>query len=291
MSRAFRKIAIVSRPSTDHMEETLCVLIKFLEDKKKYTVILEAETAKIIKRQSFVSVKPASILGRYAEVIIVVGGDGSLLYGANIAVKQKLPVIGINRGYLGFLSDIHPDKMDVLNSVLSGHYMMERRSLLSVKIIKDRRTFYQNISLNETVMLPTNQAHMITYEIYINDRSICQQRADGLLVATPTGSTAYALSAGGPIIHPQLKAILLIPMFPHTLSSRPLVLDDQSKIKVKVIENRQIPVAINCDGKEPIIIPSDATLHIQKHKTSLKLLHPTSYDYFATLREKLAWHR
>ena len=290
MPRAFKKIAIVCRPSTGHIKETLRTLIKFLQDKPQYTVILEAETANIIKQSSGL-IKPASLLGQYAEVIVVVGGDGSLLYGANIAVKQKLPVIGINRGYVGFLSDIHPDTMDVLAAVLSGNYLMERRSLLSVKIIQGQKTVYHDSCLNEAVMLPFNQAHMINYEIYIDGRSICQQRADGLLVATPTGSTAYALSAGGPIIHPQLKAILLIPMFPHTLSSRPLVLDDTSKITVKVIGNSSSVIAINCDGKEPAILPNHASLHIQKHSTFLKLLHPTSYNYFATLREKLAWHR
>jgi NAD+ kinase len=292
MGSAFKKIAIVCRPFTDHVAETLCALIRFLEDKKCYTIIVEADTAKIIKgKKTDLTVKPASTLGRHAEVIVVVGGDGSLLYGAHIAVLQKLPVIGINRGYLGFLSDIHPDNMDCLDRVLSGDYVMEDRSLLGVKVIENRKTLYQCISLNETVMLPTIQANMINYEIYVDDRFIARQRADGLLVATPTGSTAYALSAGGPIIHPQLQATLLIPMFPHTLSSRPLVLDDKSKIKVKVIDSPSSKITINCDGRRPFGFPYKATLHIQKYKDPLKLLHPTSYDYFKTLREKLAWHR
>jgi NAD+ kinase len=291
MPRAFNNIAIISRPSMLHIKEVLYAVIDFLQKQKKYTLILESKTAELLGERLSVSIQTAEKLGRLADVVVVIGGDGSLLYGANIAVNQQLPVIGINRGYLGFLSDIHPNDMLGLKMVLDGHYTVEHRSLLCTTVYHHDHLIYQGKSLNETVMFVGDSAHMLTYEIEVSGKIICQQRADGLLVATPTGSTAYALSAGGPIIHPALNCMLLIPMFPHTLSSRPLVINDDNKIQIRVIGHPASAVAINCDGRKRVDFPFDAVLNIEKCSESLALIHPEKYDYFATLREKLAWHR
>lgn len=219
------------------------------------------------------------------DLMIVVGGDGSMLNAARLAASRHIPVLGINRGALGFLTDIHPDHLEKIGDVLAGNYLIEKRFLLHASLGKKEL----GVALNDVVLLPGDTARMIEFELRINNEKVCQQRADGLIVATPTGSTAYALSGGGPILHPSLNAIALVPMFPHMLSSRPIVIDGDAKIELVVCKQEEVSPYVSCDGQKSIAVFPGDRIQIKKHGEALQLLHPADYDYFATLREKLGW--
>ncbi len=278
MNKPFKKVALIGREGVTGVKDTLKTLHDLLKN-KGINVVMSEITAEAASDD---------ILEKQTDLIIVVGGDGSLLQVAHLAVEHDLPVLGINRGQLGFLTDIYPDDLQKVEAILEGHYTEESRFLLQIEVRENKNLISQHVALNEVVLLPGDLAQMIRFEIYINDDFVCAQRADGLIATTPTGSTAYALSGGGPIMHPTLNAIALVPMFPHKLSSRPIVIDNNSVIDI-AITTKKITPHVSCDGQKRVSVPMDATLHIQKYQKSLKLIHPSSYDYYQTLREKLGW--
>lgn len=281
MSKSFQRIALFGqRHRQEKIAKTLHELARLLKQLKR-DVVVEQQTAQFFNEYSLPQVA-ANQLKKQADLMIVVGGDGSLLQAARIAVDQQLPVLGINRGRLGFLTDIGPSQLKLVEEVLAGDYVEEKRFLLEASTQKQ-------IALNDIVLLPGDVAHMIEFAIYIDEQLVCTQRADGLIIATPTGSTAYALSGGGPILHPQLDAIVLVPMFPHTLSSRPIVVSSESNIKIVIAKNNESSPRLSCDGGERIAIKPGETIEINKKKKQLQLIHPKNYEYFATLRSKLQW--
>ncbi len=177
-----------------------------------------------------------------------------------------------------------------MGEVLSGNFRKEKRMLLSTSHFFNSKEKYTDIALNDVVLLPGDElAQMIEFDIIIDGHFVCHQRADGLIIATPTGSTAYALSGGGPILHPQLNAIVLVPMFPHTLSSRPIVVSGDANIELYISERNEASPYVSCDGQSRVKIAPGSHLHIERHEHMLQLIHPDSYEYFATLREKLGW--
>lgn len=229
------------------------------------------------------------------DLIVVVGGDGSMLSAARIAIDAGAPVIGVNRGRLGFLTDLPPQenlKKNLL-AVLSGDYREEERFLLEMRLedkAHPRSTLREpTLALNDVVLNRRSDAHLIIFDVYINDQFVSHYRADGLIVSTPTGSTAYALSAGGPIMHPRLNAIVLVPMFSHSLSSRPLVIDGDSNIHIQISRHNENDMQINCDGHDTSHIEPDQKIFISKYQKRLRLLHPSDYHYYDTLRKKLSW--
>ncbi|HAF86934.1 MAG: NAD(+) kinase [Legionellaceae bacterium] len=223
------------------------------------------------------------------DLLIVVGGDGSLLSAARMATQVHVPVIGINRGRLGFLTDISPQALeDTLTQVLQGDFWEEERFLLSANTTGSTPSF-TSMALNDVVLSRGNEPHLIDFEVQVNQGLVSRYRADGLIVATPTGSTAYALSAGGPIMHPKLNAIVLVPMFSHSLSSRPLVIDGDDEITLKVTLHNESNQRLSCDGHESQMISPGAVISIKKHQKRLRLLHPFDYHYYDTLRSKLGW--
>lgn len=283
----FKKVALIGRQRTDHINETLVALESFL-CAKNIDVIYEKETANLIPADSRKSVA-ADELGKHCDLIIAVGGDGSLLKAARIAVKQNLPVLGINRGRLGFLTDIRPEEFEKVNAVLHGEYTEEKRFLLTAQICDQNKIINEQDALNDVVLFPGAVAHMLEFSIHINQRFVATQRADGLIIATPTGSTAYALSGGGPILQPGLDAIELVPMFPHTLSNRPLVILGDSIIEILIGAENEAPPTTSCDGQARIEIPIGGKINVFRKKQELRLIHPNDYHYFETLRTKLGW--
>lgn len=282
----FKRIALIGRHHADRIEETLRTIDTFLTE-QGYSVLYDAETA---ERLSYaVDHVPPENLHAHCDLVIVVGGDGSLLHAAKIAVAQSLPVLGINRGRLGFLTDVYPHDFTSIAEVLEGNYREELRFLLRADICHDNQSIAHLDALNEIVLSPGNVAHMIDFEIIVDAQLVCDLRADGLIVATPTGSTAYALSGGGPILHPALNAIVLVPMFPHTLSNRPLVLDADSHLTIHITMNNEAIPFVSGDGQKRIPIALGDTLRIQKKAQPLRLIHPHTYQYFQTLRSKLGW--
>src|SRR3990167_3566534 len=275
MPAAFKNIGIIGRVRTSTIKETLSTLINYLHTLKLH-IYIEEETAESLNEKNL-TVLPREKLGQHCDLLIVVGGDGSLLHAAHIAVNQDLPVLGINRGSLGFLTDILPTELDKIQAVLQGQYTIEKRFLLTSSIELHGNNLGQDDSLNEVAIIPDVVPRMIEFEIYIDDRFVCSQHSDGLIIATPTGSTAYALSGGGPILHPQLDAIVLVPMFPHTLSSRPIVIQSNAKIDIHIHEKNEVSPFISCDGQPRINIHPGETITIQKHKKKLCLIHPNNY--------------
>jgi NAD+ kinase len=283
----FKKVALLGRQHVEGIEETLLALKNYLLH-YPIEVVLEPETAQMIP-EAKIPIFPKELLCKNCDLMIVVGGDGSLLNAAHIAVDYGLPVLGINRGRLGFLTDVRPDELNKIDEVLSGKYIEEHRFLLEAAIYHANGDITHSIALNDVVLLPGNIAHMIEFEVHVDNQMICYQRADGIIVATPTGSTAYALSGGGPILHPGLDAIVLVPMFPHTLSSRPIVVKSDNEITIYLAPSNKAVPRVSCDGQARIPLEPGGKIRIKKKPKKLRLIHPLDYNYYETLREKLGW--
>ena len=288
MANAFTRIALLGRHRTIGAVDTLLTLKNYLLTRNAQ-VILEKDTAKAMADTDLPQYTKTEI-GKFCDLIIVVGGDGSLLNAAHAIVDHHIPILGINRGRLGFLTDIHPGELQTkVGEVLDGHYVEETRFLLRADIERKGNIETGNDALNEIVLYAGDVARMIEFEVYINQQFVYRQRSDGLIIATPTGSTAYALSGGGPILHPQLNAIVMVPMFPHTLTSRPIVLDSMAKVELVIADNLEIYPGVSCDGQAPILLAPGDKIHIYQKSSALRLIHPADYDYYQTLRTKLQW--
>ena len=287
----FKVIGLVGIPATDAARQTFRDLCAVLSQ-RGYRVIAEDRAL----RQCPPTDIPTSILtgnlptiGAEAELAIVIGGDGNMLGAARELSLHDIGVIGVNRGNLGFLTDLAPEQaLKQLSDVLVGHYHTEMRFLLDTEVVTDSHNSIRSNAMNEVVLHSDKVAHMIEFEVFVDDQFVFSQRSDGLIVATPTGSTAYALSAGGSIIHPALAAINIIPMFPHTLSSRPLVVSAESCITLRVAPDNE-PLQISCDGHNTLAVRPGASIQIRRQNEHLRLIHPHSYNYFNVLRNKLSW--
>ncbi|QHG92508.1 NAD(+) kinase [Coxiella endosymbiont of Amblyomma sculptum] len=286
---SFRQIALMGRKGVEGVSDTLKALKTHLVSLGRI-LFIEEHTAHMLDNQDLI-VLPAHRLKEKADLLVVVGGDGSLLDAAHIAVPQELPVLGINRGNLGFLTDITPNNLLKINTILEGNYKKETRFLLEMTVEYKGKIITQGIALNDVVLLSGKITKMIKFDILINNDFVCSQCADGLIVTTPTGSTAYSLSGGGPILHPQLDAIALVSMFPHTLSSRPIVVQAHSQIKIKISSQNEVPLSVSNDGKYQAELTTGSNICIHKYKYLLHLIHPNDYNYYDTLRRKLGWER
>jgi NAD+ kinase len=289
MNQPFQRIILYARQHrvNQGVNETLTRLVLFLQ-KLQLDVVVDAETATSFS--TGLPVLPVDAKGKKGDLIIVVGGDGSLLSAARMAITIDVPVIGINRGRLGFLTDISPQDMEAqLSAVLLGSYKEERRFLLHTRIQDDNKIYFEGDALNDVVLGRGSETHLIEFNVIINDQLVSHYRSDGMILSTPTGSTAYCLSAGGPIMHPQLNAIVLVPMFSHSLSSRPLVVDGHSKIILEISKSNESPLRISCDGHESHEVRAGQKVAIEKTVKELRLLHPMDYHYYDTLRVKLGW--
>ncbi len=229
-------------------------------------------------------------IGQESDLVIVVGGDGSLLSAARTLAKYDTPVVGVNRGRLGFLADINPEDISKhVNAILDGDYERDSRFLLDVQVCRDGHTVGRADALNDVVVNSGTSAQMIEFELYINEVFVYRQRADGLIVSTPTGSTAYSLSGGGPIMHPTLDAVVLVPMFPHALSSRPIVVDGSSEIRIDILERNRIHPPVTCDGQVNMTARPGDSVRVSKKPHRLTLLHPVGHSFYASCRDKLRW--
>lgn len=285
----FKRVILYARQHrvNQDVSETLQRLVEFLRVQKIDT-FLDCDTAAGFELN--LPTLPREDMCEKQDLIVVVGGDGSLLSAARMAIKVNVPVIGINRGRLGFLTDILPYELDIqLGAVLAGNYCEERRFLLHMRIHDEDTTFFQGDALNDVVLSRGNETHLIEFDVHINQQFVSHYRSDGLIVATPTGSTAYALSAGGPIMHPQLNAMVIVPMFSHSLSSRPLVIDGQAIVELRISDSNEHHLQISCDGHESCLVKAGQQVIIEKNAQQLRLLHPTDYHYYDTLRIKLGW--
>lgn len=291
MKTPFLNIAILGRVGKASVQKTINDLVKLLST-HHYLIFVNEETATLIEDNlSFLVVILDNItLANQVDLMIVVGGDGSILQAADIVKSTNTPILGINRGRLGFLADISPNELaPKVLSVLGGAYELDERFLLYAQIQQNDQIIYADIALNDVVLHAGKSVHTLDFELSIDGIDVYRQHADGLIVSTPTGSTAYNLSAGGPIIHPQLSAICLVPMHPHTLSSRPILVADKSQILIKVHkDNRTLPM-ISCDGKTSVTLNKGQLVQITQYPHKLTLLHPIGYDFYEACRTKLNW--
>ena len=283
----FRNIGIVGREGNG-VAETLQRLVRFLES-RDLTIVLGEQIAPLLAGTDL-RVSPRKMIGELCDLIIVVGGDGSFLGAARTLAKQPAPVLGINRGRLGFLTDISPDELETqIGAVLDGEYTLEKRFLLDVEVKRDGEPVGVGEALNDVVVNSGTSAHMMEFDLYIDGEFVYRQRSDGLIIATPTGSTAYSMSGGGPIMHPKLDAIVLVPMFPHTLSSRPIVVDGKSEIKIVIQRDNNTSAPVTCDGQEVIPTHPGDVVYVRKKPHKMTLLHPAGHSFYASCRDKLGW--
>ena len=288
MQADFRKIGLVGRSQQSGLQEVLQQLLGLLQA-RGLEVMLEDRLGEVLPdyNQRLAS---RDEIGQEADLIIVVGGDGSLLSAARTLARYETPVLGINRGRLGFLTDITPDEMaQRIPEVLDGKFERESRFLLDADVRRDGHVMGRADALNDVVVNSGTSAQMIEFELYINDTFVYRQRADGLIVSTPTGSTAYSLSGGGPIMHPTLDAMVLVPMFPHALSSRPIVVDGDSEIRVDILDRNRIHPPVTCDGQVNMTARPGDSVYICKKPHRLTLLHPVDHSFYASCRDKLRW--
>ena len=283
--KKFSTIGLFCKEDDDRIEKTLNTLHQFLKA-ENFKIVAEASAAKYLdvpemKTQDFCAC---------IDLAIVVGGDGTLLKAGRLLSDKDIPVIGINLGRLGFLVDISPDEIShQLSLMLDGKYTLETRSLLHAEAFRGKQSLGESIALNDVVIHVRNDIRMIEFTTHINDSFVNTQRADGIVVATPTGSTAYSLSGGGPILHPCLDAVVLVPICPHTLSNRPVVISNESLISISLCESRDVNARVSFDGQSNIELQAGDHVVIRHKAHKLQLMHPENYDYFHILRNKLGW--
>lgn len=253
-----------------------------------HQVLIEAETARALTSQDWPVASVAEI-GASADVAIVVGGDGTMLGIARQLAPCNVPMIGINQGRLGFMTDIAlEDKSRVLSEILAGQYEVEERTLLQARVWREGEMIFRALALNDVVVARGSGSGMVELRVDVDGRFMYSQRSDGLIVATPTGSTAYALSSAGPILHPRLAGIVLVPIAPHSLSNRPIALPDSSLVDITITGGRDI--SANFDMQSFTALHHGDRVSIERAPMSIRFLHPIGYSYFATLREKLHWN-
>jgi len=287
MKNRFNRVALVSRPQTESVGGTVREIATFLR-RRGVSVLVEERSAVMLGAPE---VEAASLerIGHEADLAVAIGGDGTMLGAARALAPHEVPLVGINHGRLGFITDIGLDSWSqALSSILEGHFASEERTLLTARVVRDQEVVWTELALNDVVVSRSSRAGMIELQVHVDDLYMYSQRADGLIVATPTGSTAYALSANGPILHPQLEGIVLVPVAPQSLSNRPIALPDDVTITIRVVEGREPRVAGDMQVFSDLQVGDD--IIVQRAGFTTTFLHPPGYSYFATLRGKLNWH-
>ncbi len=286
-SSIYNTIALVVRPNTAGIEDSVRDVLDFLKQ-SGYSVVFETETAEHLNMPDIPSMSAQGI-GEKADVVIVMGGDGTMLGIARQLAPYEVPLIGINQGRLGFMTDIPRDGMlPVLAKILGGTHKAERRSLLEGRVLRDGKPIHIGLAVNDVVVARGAGSGMVELRVDVDEQFMYNQRSDGLIVSTPTGSTAYALSAGGPLLHPALGGIVLVPIAPHALSNRPIVLPESSEIVIEIKRGRDITV--NFDMQTFASLTAQDRIHIRRSPHTITFLHPEGWSYYNTLREKLHWN-
>ena len=283
MKPSFTRVALVGKLRSPEISATLQAL-RVLLDKRGCEVAIERETAAELGLRGL----DYPGLGKVAQLAIVVGGDGTMLAAARSLAGARVPLVGVNQGRVGFMTDIgHVDLQAGIGAILDGEYSLEERALLDAEILRDGKSVLRTIALNEAVIGKGSQGRLIEFELAIDGEFVYKLRGDGVIVATPTGSTAYALSAQGPILHPAVPALALVPLNPHTLSARPVSVSDRSSIELKLV--RALDARAHFDGIALADMAEGDRLILRRSQDSVRFVHPPGYRYFATLREKLRW--
>jgi len=287
MGNKFRKVAILGRHADPRVAEAMTVLVEHLTK-----LGVEVLASKELGLDLAVTRLEEASLSSSADLMIAIGGDGTMLYAGSLARNKGVPLLGINRGRLGFLADVTPDEMiNSVNLVLAGEYSIESRLLLDARLESSTGTTISATGFNDVVLQRHGTGRMVDFEATVAGQFVNVHSGDGLIIATPTGSTAYALSCGGPIIEPKLDALVIVPICPHTLTDRPIVIAADQSIQVRLLERSDTQAEVAVDGHAIGAIRPDDTLTIAPSTNRIRLIHPPGYDFYEILRSKLFWGR
>jgi NAD+ kinase len=286
MTRAFRTIGLIGKYNSPDVSEPLLRLGAFLEG-RGMRVLLDRLTAGHVG-QTHYAILPLDEVGRQADLAVVIGGDGTMLNIARTFAPFETMLVGVNLGRLGFLTDIPLNAMcETIGTILDGEYSVEERMLLSAEVYSDGTSRFQVLAFNDVVVSKGGKGGMIEFDVHIDGQFVYTLRSDGIIVATPTGSTAYALSSGGPILHPSVDVLALVPVCPHTLSNRPIAVSSRATVEITM---RSAPDALaHFDNHSHFALREDDRLVVRRFDHVMRLLHPPGYSYYHMLREKLHW--
>ena len=284
----FKTIAVITNNSTAEIIYTLQAVIEHLQERDREVVLDEFSTGLVPNLK--LPQGNAEYFGMNCDLAIAIGGDGTMLRAAHLLADYNVPLLGINRGRLGFLADIPANAViRRLDEILRGNYIEDERFQLHCEIESKGKTLMESHAFNDVIIQKGNIAKLIELETFVNGNFLHRQRSDGMIISSPTGSTAYALAGGGPILHPALNALVLVPICPHTLSNRPVVIDGNSIVEV-IIGTPQIDRAyMTCDGEIVCELVTGDKINIQKKDKKIRLIHPADHDHFKILRDKLNW--
>jgi NAD+ kinase len=289
MPYIFSAIGLIGKYGDPSVASTLAQQIAACLQCRDLRVLLDKASARLMPGNNL-EVADRHTIGQQCQLVIVLGGDGTILNAVRSLVDYQVPILGVNLGRLGFLADVSPGEIPAsLEEILCGNFREEERSLLHAEILREAQIVTQADALNDVVVHKRKVARMIEVDTYIDGQFLNAYRADGLIIATPTGSTAYALSGGGPIIHPTLETVVLVPICPHSLTHRPIVLSADSEITVLLSAANSTQTQLTCDGQISLPIQPGDRIVIRKKRRKLRLIHPANHDYFRLLRAKLSW--
>jgi NAD+ kinase len=285
----FKKIVLISNNYTKVISDTLHTVIGVLEN-RNIDVFIDKKCSEFAPGINHTTIDTQNFENMGYDLAIAIGGDGTILQAAHIVANYNIPLLGINRGRLGFLADIPANSVEpMLSKILDGEYTEDIRFQLHCELHRDSKIITEDSAFNEVIIQKGNIGKLIEFETYVDGNYVHSQRADGMIVSTPTGSTAYSLAGGGPIIHPKLNALLLVPICPHTLSNRPIVIDGNSKVELVMKESKIEHGNLTCDGEMISELLEGDRILIYKKDRKIRLIHPLNYDHYSVLRAKLAW--
>jgi NAD+ kinase len=288
MTSKFKSVGLIGKFGDPSVSDALLRVNQILQN-QDIEVLLDQNTAEQITDLDLKTATRREI-GENCDLAIVVGGDGTLLDAARSLSDHGVPIVGVNLGRLGFLADVSPKEVETkLEEILGGEYTEEERFLLHASVEREGKVIAEGDALNDIVIHKWEVARMIEFDTRINNQYVHTHRSDGLIVSTPTGSTAYALSGGGPILHPGLDVVTIVPICPHTLSNRPIVVASNSIIEITVTEGGRNDGQLTCDGQLHHRLEMGDKVRVEAKARKLRLLHPSGYDYYQILRAKLHW--
>lgn len=288
MKKNIKTIGLIGKPRDPLAAEHIVRLGEFLRV-RGLTVVLEEGTAALLN-SGFAPGHGLDAIGKHIDLAIVVGGDGTLLNVARHLAPHRVPLIGVNLGRLGFLADIRPDDMLAeIGRILDGDYQSESRLLLAAEIMRKGKIAHTASAFNDVIVTKGELARLIEFETYLDGEFVTSTRGDGVIVASPTGSTAYALSAGGPILHPALPALVVVPICPHTFSNRPIVVSSDSVIEVVMVGLEQHQAYVSFDGQSSFSLEDSDHIYVRRAEAAAELVRPAGRSHFDVLREKLHW--